>query len=105
MPRGKYRADNSLSGMGGFILKDAKLQAAMTSIAEDGMSYAETIAPVGETGVYATSFGVSEESGRPDSVGAMIFNDAEHAAAVEFQHAHTLAKTADYLNRGMERPR
>lgn len=82
------------------MAKDAKLQDAMIGVAEAGKAYAESIAPVGETGEYSTSFGVSNESGRLHSVGAMLYNDAPHAAAVEYDLTHTLAKTADYLNAG-----
>lgn len=99
-----YRPDNTRStGIGGFLLHDAGLQAALLKVAEEGAAYARSIAPratphIGKGPVYAESFSVTKESGRTDSVGAMIVNDSDHAAHVEFDLSHTLAKTADYLN-------
>lgn len=97
MTRGRYKADNSMKGMGGFILHDTKLQAAITRVAELGVEHAESIAPVGRTGVYSESFTVTPERTDLKRAGAMIVNDAPHAPLVEFERTHTLAKTADYL--------
>lgn len=102
MAKSRYLPDHSRSsGMGGFMLNDGGLQDALLAVAERGKVYAETFAPVGKTGHYAASFSVTKESGRPDTVGATIVNDADYAAHVEFDLTHTLAKTADYLNAGL----
>jgi hypothetical protein len=100
--RSRYRADNGRSGMGGFILADARLQTAMLVVAQDGQAHAEEIAPY-KTGDYLDHFDVSDESGRTDSVGATLFNDSDHAALVEYELTGTLGQTADYLNAKMRR--
>lgn len=98
MSKSKYKADNSKStGLGGFLRSDGGLQDALLKVAEGGKAFAESIAPVGETGEYAASFEVTEESGREDSVGAMLVNTSGHAARVEFDLTHTLAKAADHM--------
>lgn len=102
MSRARYKADNSLSGMGGFLRKDKRLQTAALVVANGGKAHAESIAPV-DSGEYAESFHVSDESGRPDSVGATLYNDAGHAAVVEYERSGTLAQTTDYLNAKMSR--
>lgn len=102
MSRSRYRADNGRGGMGGFILNDSRLQTAMLVVANDGKAYGEAIAPY-DTGEYQGSFGVSDESGRLDAVGATLFNDSDHAALVEYERGGTLAQTTDYLNGKMRR--
>lgn len=102
MTRSQYRADNSRKGMGGFILKDPKLQAAMLDVANDGKAHAVETSPV-DTGDYQSSHHVSDDSDRSDSVGATIYNDSQHAALVEYERGDTLAHTADYLNQKMRR--
>ena len=98
MSKGRYIPDHSKStGMGGYLLHDAGLQEALVKVAEEGAAYARSIAPV-DSGDYVDSFSVTRESFRKDSVGATIINDAPHAAKVEFELTHTLAKTADHLN-------
>jgi hypothetical protein len=98
--RPEYKPDSSKrSGMGGFIMNDERLQRAMLIVANQGQAHAESIAPV-DTGDYAGSFHVSD-----DSVGATLYNDANHAALVEYERGGPLAKTADYLNKQSRRRR
>jgi hypothetical protein len=101
-PRARYRPDRI--GLGKWAKTDPGLQAALVATAHVGKRYAESIAPV-ETGEYRDSFGVTEETGRAETAGAMLYNDSEHAAAVEFDHHHTLAQTADHLNAARGRKR
>ena len=95
-----YRAD-----FGAFrrFMNGPEIQAVMVRIAEKGQAYAEQISPVA-TGEYRRSFHVEpvDHAGpRGDRAGARLYNDSDHAPAVEWRLKHrVLGRTVDHMEGG-----
>ena len=87
----QYRRDSR--GIGEILMSD-DMQAAMVKAAEAGRGHAQSIAPV-KSGEYAGAFRVEPEKFK-DRAGAVIVNDAPHAAAVESRMG-ILSRTGDML--------
>ena len=95
-----YRAD-----IGAFrkFMNSPGIQAVMVKVAEKGKAYAEQISPV-ETGDYHGHFHVEpvDHAGlRGDRAGAKLYNDSDHAAAVEWRLKYrVLGRTVDHMEHG-----
>ena len=79
------------------------IQRATVQVAEKGKAYAEQISPV-ETGDYRSRFHaepVDHAGPRGDRAGAKLYNDSDHAAAVEWHLKHrVLGRTVDHMEHG-----
>lgn len=100
MDRPTYKPD--FAAFRRFMLSP-EIQAAMVAVAEKGKVYAETISPVA-SGEYRRSFRVepvAHAGAHGDRAGAKLYNDADHAAAVEWRDGHrVLGRTVDHMERG-----
>lgn len=72
----------------------------MLNVADDGLAYARSIAPVSSGGYQRSLYTeqVMVETGRRNErrAGATIATDIEYNGVVENQH-HVLSRTADYM--------
>ena len=76
------------------------MQGAVGEVAQDGLEYAQMIAPV-DTGAYRDSFHLDEVI-TDDRAVAFLVNDADHAAEVEWgQGRHVLSRALDYIEGGL----
>ena len=96
---GEFKRD--AKGMEAFI-RSQVLGNAMYDVAQEGLKYAQSIAPV-KTGQYQRSLSAEQvtvpvtKKSEPRA-GAMISTDSPYGANVENQYK-VLSRTADYLNR------
>lgn len=103
MNQAQYRPDNK--GMAQ-LATSRGIQDAMVAAGRRGQSFAESIAPVGRTGVYSSSFQVlpaTTVAGRPRGprAAARLENYARHAIVVE-RRQQVLARSVDAI-RGRRR--
>lgn len=80
------------------LMRTAEMAQVVRTVAEDGMAFAQSIAPVA-TGNYRSKFRV--ETGQETIDGdlravARLVNDADYAADVEATHS-VLRRTADHI--------
>jgi hypothetical protein len=100
MAKPTYRPD-----FGAFrrFMNGPEIQAVMVQIAEKGKTYAEQISPT-ETGDYRSHFHaepVDHAGPRGDRAGARLYNDSDHAPAVEWRWGYrVLGRTVDHMEHG-----
>lgn len=97
---GSIRYDPNYRGLGK-IMTGRGMEAMLRDKAQGGKPFAEAIAPV-DTGDYKSRFRVASASrgaGRfADRAAGYLYNDSDHAAAVEFQNdARVLGRTVDAI--------
>lgn len=90
----------SYTGLGE-LMRGEEMQAVMREVAEKGMEFAQSIAPV-HTGEYLDSFEVTvtgEGGPAGDRAEAQIVNTSDHAVEVEWQDGHkVLTRTLGALS-------
>ena len=97
------RYEPNIEGLGK-IMTGRGVEAMLGARAQAGKQFAEGMAPR-RTGDYAASFSVSTSSrgaGRwSDRATAYLYNDSDHAVAVEFQNdERVLGRSVDVIERG-----
>lgn len=103
MARDRIRYEPDFAGLGR-IMTGREMESMLRQRAQAGKAFAEGAAPV-DSGEYKASFGVSSVSrgaGRwADRAAAYLYNDSDHALAVEWQNdARVLGRAVDVIENG-----